>query len=82
MSSQTPVLDSARVGCEDWDAGSKALEPSAKTGFDRAEFVLGRKNIQHEIGDDVRFDTGNLLYRSGVLIVRDKPVERQLQKLP
>ena len=69
MSSQTPVLDSARVGCEDWDAGSKALEPSAKTGFDRAEFVLGRKNIQHEIGDDV-------------LIVRDKPVERQLHKLP
>lgn len=69
MSSQAPVLDSARIGCEDWDAGSKALEPSAKTGFDRAEFVLGRKNIQHEIGDDV-------------LIVRDKPVERQLHKLP
>ena len=69
MSSQTPVLDSARVGCEDWDAGSKALEPSAKTGFDRAELVLGRENIQHEIGDDV-------------LIVHDKPVERQLHKLP
>ena len=69
MSSQAPVLDSARIGCEDWDAGSKALEPSAKTGFDRAEFVPGRKNIQHEIGDDV-------------LIVRDKPVERQLHKLP